>query len=64
MTNVVIDTKAQSTMVAHVILAVYMGSMVAVGYAIAANETVRMIRVLYCLVVSVVNSYGHGCVDL
>ena len=45
MTNVIMDTKAQNTVVAHIVLSVYMISMVGVGYAIAANETVRMIRV-------------------
>jgi len=43
MTNVIMDTKAQNTLVAHIVLSLYMVSMVGVGYAIAANDTVRMI---------------------
>ena len=42
LTNVIINTKAQSDLVAHFVLIVYMVSMVSVGYAIAANETVRI----------------------
>ena len=44
MTNVIIgDTRGQSWVVAHVIMNVYMGSMVATGYAIASNESVRSV---------------------
>lgn len=43
MTNVVMNTKAQSVPVAFIVLSIYMVSMVGAGYAIAANETVRMI---------------------
>ena len=42
LTNVLINTKAQADLIAHFVLIIYMISMVSVGYAIAANETVRI----------------------
>ena len=42
LTNVIIgDTHGQPAAIAHIIMNIYMASMVWIGYGIAGNETVR-----------------------